>query len=131
MGGYATTLHNHRYSFASMVLSGGYGQVLSAVDLPGPGGKSTIRVLASDDISSGDIVTVHHSEFHRLTYIGRGTVTLVAKCPAAKDSSVSVDLATMTMSRHVPVEARFKELMNSLLTTADETAEDESHARLG
>lgn len=129
--GYATTLHNHRYSFASLVLSGGYGQVLSDVDMAGPGGNSRIRVLASDDISRGDIVTVHHSEFHRLTYISHGTVTLVAKCPPAKESSTSVNLTTMTMSRHVPVEARFEKLMKSLLRTAEETTEDESRARLG
>jgi hypothetical protein len=101
------------------------------VDIPKFGQKGEIHVTGSDDISRGDIVIVNHQEFHRLTYIDRGTVTMLAKCPAAKESSISVDISTMKVSRHIPVEARFEELLSSLLMTKDtETAEDESRAGL-
>lgn len=117
--GYANTLHNHRYSFASLVLSGGYRQVRSSVELCEMSGNAQVNVIAEDSVIHGSIVPVNHQEFHRLTHIGDHTVTLVAKCPAAKESSISVDIRTLKVSRHVPVESRLMQLTDALIAAGD------------
>jgi hypothetical protein len=47
-------------------------------------------------------------------------MTLVVRCPAAREASISVDIRTLRTSRHLPVEARIVELMDGL-ATVDET----------
>lgn len=112
--GYATTLHNHRYSFISVVLSGGYRQLRSHVELPGPSQAVRIYDVGEDVVMEGDIVTINHREFHRLKTISRHTVTLVVKCPAVKGASLSVDSSTLKVTEHVPVETRVRQLMAAL-----------------
>lgn len=112
--GYATTLHNHRYSFISIVLSGGYRQVRSEVELPGPSQAVRIYDVGEDVVMEGDIVTVDHREFHRLKKISQHTVTLVVKCPAVKRASLSVDSSTLKVTEHVPVETRVRQLVAAL-----------------
>jgi hypothetical protein len=127
--GYANTLHNHRYSFASLVLSGGYRQVRGSVELSGMSGNAQVSVIAEDSIIHGNIVAMHHQEFHRLTHISDRTVTLVAKCPAVKESSISVDIKTLKVSRHVPVESRLVQLTDALIAAGDMGyREEESNA---
>ena len=113
--GYATILHNHRYSFISFVLSGGYRQVRGDVELLHPRRATQIRDLGEDVVTEGDIVKVNHDDFHRLSAISSHTVTLVVKCPAAKGESLSVDASTLRVTKHVPVEARVRQLMAALV----------------
>jgi hypothetical protein len=128
--GYAKTLHNHRYSFASLVLSGGYKQVRSRVDLAESGQSVRVRTIGQDDIIRGSIVAVNHQDFHQLTHISDHTMTLLAKCPAVKESSISVDIDTLRVSRHVPVEARLVQLRTALIATdMPMTSESELDAR--
>jgi len=115
IAGHATTLHNHRYSFISFVLSGGYRQVRSNVELLDSNRVIRIRDLSEDTVTEGDTVTVNHDEFHRLRTITSRTVTLVVKCPAAKGESLSVDTSTLRVTKHVPVEARVGQLMAALV----------------
>jgi hypothetical protein len=112
--GYATTLHNHRYSFVSLVLAGGYSQVRGDVELLEAGQAQQIVDFPSQTASEGDLITIHYDEFHRLTHINRHTVTLVVKCPAVKDESISVDTKTLRVNRHRPVESRIRQLINEL-----------------
>ncbi|HEY1917562.1 MAG TPA: hypothetical protein VGH27_18490 [Streptosporangiaceae bacterium] len=130
--GYANVLHNHRYSFASLVLSGGYSQVRSRVEMHITGQAARIDDIAQDFAFEGRVLTINHGEFHRLTDIGDRTVTLLAKCPPVKRDSVSVNIKTLEVSRHVPVEARLFELMGAL-TTGEHAGriEEKSHARIG
>lgn len=113
--GYATTLHNHRYSFISLMMSGGYVQVRSDVEFAARDQVSQIRDIHNDTVEEGDIVAIKHDEFHRLGAIEDRTVTLVIKCPAAKRESVSVETSTLRVTRHVPAEARFAQLMDALV----------------
>jgi hypothetical protein len=113
--GYATILHNHRYSFISVILSGGYTQVRCQVEMLSPTQATHVRELGEDGVTEGDIVTINHEEFHRLAGIRSGTVTLVVKCPAIKGESLSVETSTLRVTRHVPVEARIKNLMAALV----------------
>jgi hypothetical protein len=130
--GYANVLHNHRYSFASLVLSGGYGQVRSKVEIPMSGRAVRIHDIAEDFVPEGCLLAINHDEFHRLTQFSNRTVTLLIKCPAVKKDSVSVDIETLRVNTHVPVEARLVQLMNALTTGKDiEMIEEKPHARLG
>src|SRR5579859_1092186 len=117
--GYANTLHNHRYSFASLVLSGGYRQVRSNVEMSEVGGRARVSAIAEDSVIHGDVVPVNHEEFHRLTHISDRTVTLVVKCPAVKESSISVDIKTLKVRMHVPVESRLVQLTDALTAAVD------------
>jgi hypothetical protein len=113
--GYATTLHNHRYSFISLMMSGGYVQVRSYVEFAERDQVSQISDIHKDVIEEGDIVFINHDEYHRLAAIKDRTVTLVVKCPAAKRESVSIDTGTLRITRHVPAEARIAQLIEALV----------------
>jgi len=129
--GHANTIHNHRYSFVSLMLSGGYRQIRSRVDLPELGGLAQIHDIGQDDLFQGSMLAINHEEFHRLINVRRRTMTLLVKCPPAKEASVSVDAKSLRACRHVPVEARLVQLMNALVMTGDTAvAEGKSDARL-
>lgn len=115
IAGHAAIYHNHRYSFVSLVLSGGYKQIRSSIELRN--NKEAVRIedLGEESIVTGDIVKMNHHEFHRLTAFQTRTVTLVVKCPAAKAESFSVDNGTLRVKWHVPAEERVPELMAALL----------------
>jgi hypothetical protein len=77
------------------------------------------------------MLTIGHEEFHRIIDVQDRTMTLLVKCPAVKEASISVDVATRMASRHVPVEARVTQLMNALVMIEDAgIAEGKSDARL-
>jgi hypothetical protein len=125
MNGYANIIHNYRYSFASLILSGGYRQIRSNVEMIEPGQAASIHELGQDDVIEGSMLPVNYDVFHRLTKIRERTVTLLVKCPPAREHSLSVDIDTLRVTSHIPVEARVVELMNSLIMTADaEMAEE-------
>jgi hypothetical protein len=116
--GYATTLHNHRYSFVSLVLSGGYTQVFCDVELRDQRQASRVRDLYAATVTEGDVVAVQLDEFHCLSSISQGTVTLVVKCPPARGESISINTSNLRVSRHIPVEGRVGQLMAGLLAVS-------------
>ncbi|MBV9794870.1 MAG: hypothetical protein JO016_13120 [Actinobacteria bacterium] len=118
--GHANTLHNHRYSFVSLVLSGGYKQIRSEIDFINPTQVVQIRDLGEDIVAEGSVTTVNHTDFHRLLAIKRRTVTLIVKCPAAKKESLSVDTGTLRVVKHIPVEARVRQLLDTLAPRNDQ-----------
>jgi hypothetical protein len=113
-GGYATTLHNHRYPFSSLMLCGGYTQLRYSVETNGLGRVRALCEVGADNVAQGNVTAVADDVFHRLMNIERHTMTLVVKGPAVKEDSISVDVRTLIASRHLPVEARLMELMDSL-----------------
>ena len=119
VAGHAAIYHNHRYSFVSLVLSGGYRQVRSHIELRNQRKAVQIRDISDESVVTGDVVRVNHEEFHRLSAFEARTVTLVVKCPAAKAESFSVNSATLKVSWHVPVEERVPQLMAALLPMSE------------
>lgn len=115
VAGHAAIFHNHRYSFASLMLSGGYRQIRSNIELVNDREAVRIQDVSDESVITGDIVRINHEEFHRLSAFETQTVTLVAKCPAAKTESFSVDSGTLRVTWHVPVEQRVPQLMATLL----------------
>ena len=128
--GYATILHNHRYSFATFMLSGGYTQVRCDVQLPASAHPVRVTEIGEDALTEGGTVTVDHEAFHRLADISARTMTILVKCPAVKAFSISVDARTLMVSRHVPVEARVLQLMDALAADAPGQARGSKHVRL-
>lgn len=119
VAGHAAIYHNHRYSFASLMLSGGYRQVRSHIELASDRQAARIQDVSDESIITGDIVRINHEEFHRLGAFEAQTVTLVVKCPAAKTESFSVDSGTLRVTWHVPVEQRVPQLMATLLPVSE------------
>jgi hypothetical protein len=128
--GYATILHNHRYSFATFMLSGGYTQVRCDVQLPASAHPVRVTEIGEDALTEGGTVTVDHDAFHRLADIGARTMTILVKCPAVKAFSISVDARTLMVSKHVPVEARVLQLMDALTADVSGQARGAKHVRL-
>jgi hypothetical protein len=118
-GGYATTLHNHRYPFGSLMLCGGYTQLRYSVEINGLGRVRALCEVGVDNVAQGNVTAVADDVFHLLMNIERHTMTLLVKGPAVKEDSISVDVRTLIVSRHLPVEARIMELMDSLAVTED------------
>ena len=86
VGSFASSIHNHRYSFASLVLSGQLQAEIYAVERNHPSllsqrvlGVGDTHLLAADDV---------HSAYALLP----GTMTLVIEGPKARDFSVVYSL---------------------------------------
>lgn len=117
--GYATTVHDHRYSFASLMLAGSYQQVRLAVEIAAQDRVANVRELGYDFLEVGQVVFVDHQDFHLLRQIQNGTLTLLIKCPPSKEQSTSIDIATRTARTHVPVELRMPMLIRALSGARD------------
>jgi hypothetical protein len=111
--GYATTIHNHRYSFVSLGLAGRYRQVRSEVELFGSQ-TASFRDLSEDCVTQGTVMTINDNEYHRLIDISSGTLTLLIKCPPTKAYSLSINASTLKVTKHVPVEDRIGQMMAAL-----------------
>lgn len=129
--GYANTVHNHRYSFASLVLAGGYSHVRYQVETSWPGLADRIYETTRENVNECSLTMVNHEDFHQITELQDRTLTLLMKCPAAKATSTSVNLDTMVMHGHIPAEARVQQLMSALVEACDgrEIAEVQNSAR--
>lgn len=111
--GYADSIHDHRYDFASLILSGGY--VESRYEVRGTSDMSPQMVLASQrELQCGDVTTVQNFIFHRISDIQERTLTLVVKLAAVKSHSTSFDVSTGQSFIHVPVEARKPDVLAML-----------------
>ncbi len=113
--GYAKTIHDHRYSFASVVLRGGYTHCRSTLTFANHGELAGVVDAQPDSVSEGGITLVGHQSFHRLTAIMDHTVTLLVKSPPVKAYSTSADLSTHRLARHMPADTRVPRLVAALL----------------
>jgi hypothetical protein len=112
--GHATTVHNHRYSFATLVLTGGYRQIRHSVDITDGARTAQITELGFEHAKEGQVLAVNDQDFHRLAEIQDGTITLLLKCAPVKEFSTSVDMASHRVRTHLPVEVRLPLLIDVL-----------------
>jgi hypothetical protein len=112
-GGYATSIHNHRYGLSSLVLSGGYRHLGYAVERDARGGVIAERTWTRD-VRPGSCYSIDAEDFHQITDLVDGTVTLVVQHPAVRTYSTSVDLSGHRLVHHYPVESRYDELRRLL-----------------
>lgn len=120
-GGYAQSIHNHRYSMSALLLTGGYCYRGYEVSMNKDGLHADVRVTGSWDICEGSAYSMTPDEFHSVTEIQDGTVSLMIQGRAIRTYSTSVDPGSGRVIRHVPIEHRLGEL-RSALTGARHTA---------
>lgn len=72
---YAASIHNHRYSFASKILSGGYRECTWPVT------DEQLGVPIRNSYRSGDIIEINSDAVHSLEYVEPETVTFIVQFP--------------------------------------------------
>jgi predicted metal-dependent enzyme (double-stranded beta helix superfamily) len=92
--GYFDRPHNHRWSYSSKILSGGYRHTIYSLDrtIAAPEQKHLVPVLVRQE-KAGDFYTLHHSQYHSVT-AEPGTVTLIYRGPAEADRFRVMDRTT-------------------------------------
>jgi hypothetical protein len=113
-GGYAQSIHNHRYSMSALLLTGGYCYRGYEVSINEDGLHGDVRVTGSWDICEGSAYSMTPDEFHSVTEIQDGTVSLMIQGRAVRSFSTSVEPGSGRVIRHVPIEHRLGDLRSAL-----------------
>ncbi|MGW5051684.1 hypothetical protein [Actinokineospora sp. NPDC004072] len=109
--GYADSVHNHRYHFCTVILSGGYRHERFTTRLdPVTGLVDAVTLTRGADYAVGTTGYLLASEFHRIPTAVDGTMTFLVKSRPVAEWSLSYDPVTGLGHRHVPVESRLPEL---------------------
>lgn len=113
--GYADSVHNHRYHFCTVILSGGYlhERYATALD-PATGLITSATLLRRTECQAGDSGYLLADEFHRIPRAADSTMTFLVKSRPVTRASLSFDPATRIGHRHVPVESRLEDLTNRI-----------------
>lgn len=85
--GYAEVPHNHRYSFASLILHGGFHHHIFNVTESGLDESGTERQM----LAAGDVYTLHWDRIHKLSSLLDKTITLVVESPTVRNFSEAYD----------------------------------------
>lgn len=117
--GYADSVHNHRYCFATMALCGGYLHEAYVVAIHGGEAEFSMEPTVKE-LLPGRVLTVDSNVFHRVTGVQPRTFTLLLKGPAVTSSSLSVVPGTRQVRTHVPVEGRLEMLRSTLAEAAQD-----------
>lgn len=110
--GYASTVHNHRYPFTAIALSGGYTNKRYRVAYE----EASLRVLdcdlvGSDELVEGSTYQLQPDEYHSVDDIEDGTQTLIMEHAAVTTASYSLEQRGDRMTKHVPLEVRVRSLL--------------------
>jgi hypothetical protein len=112
--GYAQTIHNHRYPMSALVLTGGYQCTKYGVDRSHGDDRASIQVINGWQLAGGSVYSMQENEFHSVTQIADGTMSLLVQGRPSQPYSVSVDASSRRTSYHVPIEGRLDHLRSSL-----------------
>jgi hypothetical protein len=82
---FAASIHNHRYGFASRLVSGGMDVIEFKVPQPEDGGDLTKR--SQYRLSEGDVMSISHDDVHQIVGVEVGTRTLLVQGPAMRPYS--------------------------------------------
>lgn len=116
--GYAQTVHNHRYPMSVLVLAGGYYYTQYDVRAGADKLHANVSVQGVQHLLQDSIYSMMPNEFHSVTQILDGTVSLMIQGAPDRTFSTSVDLVTLEMTHHVPIEYRLDSLRSVLDTTS-------------
>lgn len=89
-GSFASSTHNHRYSFASHVARGR----MESSNLVATSAGRPLHVADSPTFVAGDVYTITSDRIHRIDQTSHGTVTIVVQGPIEKTYSLVYDPAT-------------------------------------
>jgi hypothetical protein len=110
--GYASTVHNHRYTFTMIALTGGYTNLRFDVRLdPESLRVDRCDVRTRENIAEGSSYSLQPDEFHCLNDIEDGTQTLVMQEAPAHAVSFSIDESSDHATEHLPLEVRIRVLL--------------------
>lgn len=97
--------HNHRWSFVTRVLNGGYRHVLfEPENLVREDWPRTLRPLLVQHLRPGASYTLHHGIIHSLD-AAPDTVSLVLRGPAAKERMIVMDRSSNELWHHYGASA--------------------------
>jgi hypothetical protein len=111
--GYAQTVHNHRYPMSALLLAGGYRCTSYSVTQVRDQ-RIDVRATGSRLVAAGSIYSMKANDFHSVTEIKDGTVSILIQGQAVRPYSVSVDTESRRASCHIPIEGRFDNLRSCL-----------------
>jgi hypothetical protein len=123
--GYAQSIHNHRYPMAALLLTGGYCYTNYAVQVASDNLHADVRVISTRQLSGGSVYSMTPNEFHSVTEIQDGTVSLMIQGKPVRTYSTSVDSHSLRMTRHTPIEYRLANLRSALPSHAGRSAMNE------
>ncbi|HEX8566006.1 MAG TPA: hypothetical protein VF648_10085 [Pyrinomonadaceae bacterium] len=106
--GYAEVLHNHRYWFSSLILSGGFEHYRYNVERIDDFSFKQISVTEVINYSKGDIYTIDSDVVHTLKNIKDSTLTLVIGSKGIKPYSEEFVPSTKKINRHYPFLSRIE-----------------------
>ena len=112
-GGYAQTIHNHRYPMSALLLAGGYRYTQFTVHV-GKDQRASVKTVSSQLVSGGSIYSMQDRDFHSVTEMQDGTVSLIIQGRPLRPFSISVDAEARRVSYHVPIEGRLENLRSTL-----------------
>ncbi len=114
--GYATVPHNHRYSFASLILRGGFKHELYQIERI-PNNHHTFKnlsLLETSDFELGKIYTIDSNQVHSLSNIQDDTLTFIVERQSTRDYSEEFDLKNKQITRHFSFEWKIAQLVSKL-----------------
>lgn len=110
--GYAATVHNHRYPFTTVALSGGYSNVrYDVVFDPESLLVERCEVTDSTHLAPGQTYSIEPDEYHYVDEIEDRTKTLIMEFPALSPVSFSFDRRGERMTEHLALDARLRNLL--------------------
>jgi hypothetical protein len=109
-GSYAASVHNHRYSFVSRVLSGSLSVSEFALDKSG----ANPRFVESRRITAGYVYTLTSDEVHRIDRTDTNTCTLLVQAPAERSCSRVFDLESGSYQEIYDLSSRLLTLVSVL-----------------
>jgi hypothetical protein len=113
--GYANSVHNHRYHFCTVLLSGGYlhERFTAEVDAAGTAVRSVIK-RESTFCAEGARAYLLSDEFHRIPRADDGTMTFLVKSRPVAPWSLSFDPGRGLSRRHLPMSTRLTDLAEKI-----------------
>lgn len=111
-GGFASTVHNHRYPFKAIALTGSYVNCRYEIGFE----RASLSILQQDVLShdpfaDGATYVMAPEEFHRVESIADGTQSLVIEFAPVASSSFSFEPGSEYMIEHIPLEVRVDHLL--------------------
>jgi 8-oxo-dGTP diphosphatase len=110
--GYANTIHNHRYWFASLLLKGYFHQAFHKAE--GWNGKEFNSIPVVDELhtGSGDVYALSPEIIHSFPKIEDETVTLLIRSKALYDYSTSFNNNTKKSTNHYSFKTKLPHFQN-------------------
>lgn len=103
-GGYAQSIHDHRYSFCSAIVHGGYTHRRFAI-----GGDQALNTCSAESLSAPHVYCLDADEVHSVDDILDGTLTLIVQAPKRRGYSTEYFADGRAACRHYDFSSRARQ----------------------